>query len=378
MSEDFYDVLGVDRDANEDEINRAFRKKAAKYHPDVSDEPDAEEKFKRIQKAKEVLTDEEKRAAYDRLGHQRFEQAQKQGGFDHGTAGSGDPFGRGSPFGDFGDIFDQFFGGSGRRSRNGPRQGRDLRTSLTIDLSEAYDGVTKQLTLERPETCDTCDGAGHPSDATVRRCPECDGRGQVTRIQQSALGRIQQTQTCRQCGGDGQIVSERCDTCGGDGIVMGESTLSVDIPPGIRDGETLRLRGEGEPGERGARSGDLLIDVSVRDHPEFDREGDDLSYHQPISFPQAVFGDTIEIPTLSDPVEVEIPPGTQSGETFTVSGSGMPRRSRGHGDLHVTVQVVTPDRLSQDEREALEAFAEAGGEEIDVDRGFFERIRGSL
>ena len=379
MSEDFYDVLGVDRDASEKEINRAFRKKAAQYHPDVSDEPDAEEKFKRIQKAKEVLTDEEKRAAYDQMGHDRFQQAEKHGGFDQGGARSGDPFGGGSPFGDFGDIFDQFFGGgSRRRQRNGPRQGRDLKTGLSIDLQEAYDGATKQLTLERPMDCDTCGGAGHPEDATVRRCAECDGRGQVTRIQQTSLGRIQQTQTCRRCGGEGQTVSERCSDCRGEGVVRGESKLSVDIPAGIRSGETLRLAGEGAPGENGGPPGDLLIEITVRDHPDFDRDGDDLYYQQPISFPQAVFGDTIEVPTLDESVDVEIPEGTQSGETFTVAGAGMPSRRRGFGDLHVTVHVVTPKRLNSEEREALEAFAEAGGQEINVDQSLFDRLRNSL
>ena len=380
MSEDFYDVLGVDRNAGEDEINRAFRKKAAKYHPDVSDDPDAEEKFKRIQKAKEVLTDEEKRAAYDQMGHDRFEQAAKHGGFDGAGAAGGDPFAGGSPFGDFGDIFEQFFGGSSRgRRQNGPRQGRDLRTSMEIDLEEAYDGVTKQITLERPETCEECGGEGHPPDATVRRCPECDGRGQVTRIQQSALGRIQQTQTCRRCGGTGETTSERCSACRGDGIVTGKATLSVDIPAGIRNGETLRLSGEGAPGENGGPKGNLLIEIAIRDHPDFTREGDDLHYQQPVSFPQAVFGDTVEIPTLSDPVEVDIPAGTQSGETITVRGAGMPRRRRrSDGDLHVQVHVVTPERLSTEEKEALEAFAAAGGEEIDVDRGLFDRLRGSI
>lgn len=379
MSEDFYSVLGVDRDASEEEINRAFRKKAAKYHPDVSDDPDAEEKFKRIQKAKEVLTDEEKRSAYDQMGHDRFEQTAKHGGFDQDGARARDPFGGGgSPFGD---IFEQFFGGgsSQQRQRNGPRQGRDLRTTLTIDLEESYEGVTKQLTLERPHACDACGGAGHPDDATVRRCPECDGRGQITRIRQSALGRIQQTQTCPRCGGDGELVSEQCATCGGDGVVRGKSSLSVDIPEGIRTGETLRLAGEGAPGENGGRPGDLLIEISVRDHSEFTREGNDLHYSQPISFPQAVFGDTVEVPTLGDPVDIDIPEGTQSGETITVDGAGMPRRrGRGKGDLHVTVHVVTPNRLSDEEREALEEFAEAGGEEIDVNQGLFDRIRKSI
>ena len=382
MSEDFYEVLGVDRDASEKAINRAYRKKAARYHPDVSDDPDAEEKFKQIQKAKSVLTDEDQRAAYDRLGHERFVQAEKHGGFQDGARGTGAGFG-GDPFGGFGgveDIFEQFFGGGPQRaSRNGPRRGRDLQTSLTIDLEEAYDGATKQVTLRRPETCETCDGRGYPPSASSRRCPECDGRGRVTRVQRSAFGRVQQTQQCPRCEGEGELVSESCTECRGNGVVRGQAKLSVDIPPGIRDGQTLRMEGEGTPGERGGPRGDLLIDVSIREHPDFERDGDDLWYRQPISFPQAVFGAKVEVPTLDSPERLRIPSGTQSGEVFTLDGSGMPRlRRRGHGDLHVQVQVVTPQRLSKAEREALEAYAEVGGEEISLDEGLFDRIRKSL
>ena len=376
MSEDFYEVLGVDRDATEDEISRAFRKQAAQHHPDVSDEPDAEAKFKKIQKAKDVLTDEDKRARYDQLGHDRFTQAEKHGA----TGGGAGPFGGGGgdPFGGVGDIFEQFFGG-GQRRQNGPQQGRDLRTDLTIDLEEAHAGATKQLRLKRPRECDECHGAGHPPSAEVSRCPECDGRGQVTRIQQSPFGQVQQTTTCRRCGGDGQLVDEQCTSCRGEGVVRRESSLSVEIPAGIRDGQTLRMDGEGAPGERGGRSGDLLIDISITDHDTFERDGDDLHFREVISFPQAVFGDTVTIQTLDGEAEVEIPSGTQSGEVFVLSGYGMPRlRRRGHGDLHVTIQIMTPQRLSADERDALEAFAEAGGEDINVDQGLFDRIRNSL
>ncbi|MFB6197106.1 MAG: molecular chaperone DnaJ, partial [Halobacteriaceae archaeon] len=388
MAEDFYDVLGVSRDADEDEIQRAFREKAAKYHPDVSDEADAEDKFKKIKKAKEVLTDEEQRQLYDQLGHERYMQAEKrgateggagQGGARGGAGGmGGNPFGGGGmgdgPFGGgMGDIFDQFFGGSGRQ---GPRQGRDLRTELEIDLEEAYHGVTREMTVTRPQRCPTCDGAGHPPDADVRTCPECNGQGQITRTQQTPLGRVQQTQTCQRCGGEGEITSESCSRCGGDGVVREQSTLSVDIPAGIRDGQTLRMKGEGAPGERGAPNGNLKIDISIKDHPEFDREGDDLIRRQPISFPQAVFGATIEVPTIDGSTEIDIPSGTQSGETFTVRREGMPRaQRRGRGDLHVRIQVVVPEDLNEKQREALEQFAEAGGEEVEVSAGFFERLR---
>jgi molecular chaperone DnaJ len=388
MSEDFYDVLGVTRDADEDEIKQAYREKASEYHPDVSDDPDAEEKFKKVQKAKEVLTDDEKRRMYDQLGHERFEQAEKRGGMGGGAGGGqGNPFGgmggagggQGNPFED---IFNQFFGGGGgggQRRRNQPRQGRDLRTRVTLDLEEVYEGVEKQFTVTRPERCPDCDGSGHPDDAEVETCPQCDGRGQTTTVRDTPLGRVQQTQTCPRCDGEGQTYSETCSTCHGEGAVREEATLSVDIPAGIRDGQSLRMEGEGAPGENGGPNGDLLIEVSIRDHDEFERDGDDLYYRLPISFPKAVFGATVEVPTLDGPVELDVDAGTQSGETLRLSGEGIPHlRGRGSGDLYVQVQVVTPEDLNAEQRDALEAFAEAGGEEVDVNEGFFEKLKNSF
>ncbi|WP_142861030.1 molecular chaperone DnaJ [Salinigranum halophilum] len=390
MSEDFYDVLGVSRDASEDEIKKAYRKKASEYHPDVSDDPDAEEKFKKVQKAKEVLTDDEKRQMYDQLGHDRFQQAQKQGGMGGGAGGrgGGDPFGGmgggAGGMGGFEDIFNQFFGGGGGR-QNGPSQGKNIRTSITLDLEEAYEGVSKQFTIQRPERCDECDGAGHPPDADVSTCPECNGQGQTTQVSQTPFGRVQQTQTCRRCEGEGELYSEECSECGGAGKVRREAELTVDIPAGIRDGQTLRMNGEGAPGEHGGPNGDLLIDVAVREHPEFERDGDDLFHQYALSFPQAVFGTTVEVPTLDGTVEMDVPEGTQSGETFRLKRKGMPKlQQRGrrgrqrHGDLYVQVQVVTPDNLNKEQRKALEKFAEAGGDEVDVKEGFFERIKNSF
>jgi molecular chaperone DnaJ len=387
MSEDFYDVLGVSRDASKDEIKKAYRKKASEYHPDVSDDPDAEEKFKKIQKAKEVLTDDEKRQMYDQVGHERFQQAQKQGGMGGGGGRGGDPFGGmgGGGMGGFEDIFNQFFGGGGGGGRqNGPRQGKNIRTSITLDLDEAYEGATKQFTIRRPETCPDCDGAGHPSDADVSTCPECNGQGQTTTVSQTPFGRVQQTQTCPRCNGEGQEYSEECAECRGAGQVRREAELSVDIPAGIKEGQTLRMDGEGAPGENRGPNGDLLIDVEIRDHPDFERDGDDLFHQHAISFPEAVFGATVEVPTLDGTVEMDVPAGTQSGERFRLKGKGMPklqqrRRSRQrYGDLFVQVQVVTPEDLNKEQRKALEKFAEAGGDEVDVKEGFFERIKNSL
>jgi len=386
MSDDFYEILGVSRDADDQEIESAYRKKATQYHPDVSDDPDAEEKFKRIKKAKEVLTDEQKRQAYDRLGHERFEEAEKRGGFDGpggvGGAGAGgvgqgmggDPFGGDSPFGD---IFEQFFGGGAGRSRS--RQGADLRTELELDLEEAYHGVEKQVTIRRPEVCDACNGEGYPPDSDSRTCPECNGQGQIRQVQQTPLGRVQQTRTCRRCSGEGTLYESTCSECHGEGTVREETTLSVDIPAGIEDGQTLRMGREGAPGEDGGPRGDLLIEVSIADHPDFEREGDDLHHRHPVSFPQVVFGDAVEIPTIDDSVELEIPEGTQSGEQFVIDGEGMPRlRGRRSGDLYVTIQVVTPESITEEQKEALEQFAEVGGEEIEVEQGFFERLKSSF
>jgi len=382
MSEDFYDVLGVSRDASEDEVMSAYREKVSEYHPDVSDEPDAEEKFKKIQKAKDVLTDDEKRQRYDQLGHERFTEAEKRGGAGgggRGGMGGGNPFGGGG--GGMGDIFDQFFGGGagGRGQGSRPQQGRDLRTDLSVTLEEAYEGVSKQVTVRRPERCSDCGGRGYPDDANVRTCPQCDGQGVVTQVRQTPLGRVQQRQECSRCGGEGEIHSETCSTCDGQGQTRERATLTVDVPEGIRTGQTLRMDGEGAPGDRGAPNGDLLVDVTVEDHPDFEREGDDLHHRYPVSFPQAVFGDEIEVPTLDGAASFDLDAGTQSGETFRLQGKGMPRlRRRGHGDLYVTVQVVTPESLNDEQQDALQQFAEAGGEEIDVSDGFFEKLKNSF
>ena len=387
MSEDFYSLLGVSRDASEEEIKRAYRTKAAKNHPDVSDDENAEEHFKKLQKAKEVLTDEEKRRMYDQLGHEQYMQADKQGATENGGRGrggrrraGGDPFGGG--MGDIGDIFDQFFGGGARgqtRSRQRPQSGRDLKTSLRIDLEAAAKGVTKQVTVTRPETCEVCGGSGHPQDANAQSCPNCNGQGQVREVRRTALGRVQQTRTCPRCEGEGQIFDDVCSNCGGDGTARQQATLSVDVPAGIRSGQTLRMNGEGAPGDQGTPNGDLLIEVEVKTHPDFERDGDDLHTQKAISFPQAVFGDTVQVETIDGRVEVDVPAGTQSGETLRLREEGIPHlRGRGQGDLYIHLQVVTPEDLNQKQKEALEQFANAGGEDVEVEEGFFDRIRSSL
>jgi molecular chaperone DnaJ len=270
-------------------------------------------------------------------------------------------------------------GGRGRGRQRGPTPGRDIEGRIRLDLEEAFHGAEKEVTLRRPEQCPDCGGEGHPEDAEARTCPNCDGQGQVRQVQQTPLGRVQQTTTCERCSGTGETYSETCSTCGGEGRVTREATVAVDIPQGISDGQAIRIRGEGEPGEPGAEDGDLVVEVRVNDHEEFERDGDDLHTTTAVSFPQAVFGDTVEVETIDGTVEFEVDAGTQSGEQFRLRGKGMPRfRGSGRGDLYVEVHVVTPQSLNEDQREALEAFAEAGGEEVDVDQGFIDRIRSSL
>ncbi len=255
-------------------------------------------------------------------------------------------------------------------------------TRISVDLEDAYRGVDRQVAVRRPEPCETCGGSGHPPSADERTCPECGGQGQQTTVQQTPLGRVQQTRTCRRCEGEGRLYDERCATCDGDGQVRREATLAVDVPAGIEDGQTLRLEGEGAPGDRGARPGDLLVEVRVEDHPDFERDGADLHHDLVVSFPQAVFGDTVAVPTVTGSAEFEVPPGTQSGRTFRLEGKGMPeldrRRRDRYGDLYVHVQVYVPESLNEAQREALETFAEAGGEEVEPPQSFFDRLKNSL
>jgi molecular chaperone DnaJ len=319
---------------------------------------------------------------YDQVGHEQFVEAEKRGGGAGGRGGAGGagPGGMGGMGGMGGieDLFNEFFGGGGSRSRSGD----DMVTRISVSLEEAYNGVERDVTISRPETCPDCDGRGHPPSADERTCPECGGQGQQTTVQQTPLGRVQQTRTCRRCEGEGRLYDETCSTCGGDGKVRRDATLTVDVPAGIDDGQTLRLEGEGAPGERGAPAGDLLVEISVEDHPEFERDGADLHHDLVVSFPQAVFGDTVEVPTVDGSAEFDLPAGTQSSRTFRLEGKGMPRldrRRRGsYGDLYVHVQVYVPESLNDEQREALAAFAEAGGEEVEPSQSFFDRLKNSL
>lgn len=384
--EDYYSVLGVARDASQEEIQDAYREKAKEYHPDISDHDDAEERFKRVKKAYETLSDGSNRRQYDRLGHRNYEQADK-----HGATGDGGPGGAGmggfggdfSGVGGFGgmeDVFDAFFGGGmGRGGRGrGVSRGRDLRTSTTIDLEDAYRGTETRVTYIRTTSCPECGGSGAASEDAVSTCPECSGSGQQRRIRNTPQGRVMTQRTCTRCRGEGRVVEESCEECGGEGRVDSRESVEVDIPPGVGDGQVVRIRGKGQAGERGGPSGDLHVEIRVQNRTDLARDGDDLLYEHEITFPRAVFGDTVEVPHFDGALNVEVPPGTRSGDTLRLRGKGMPRlRGHGSGDLHVKVQVVTPDpgELDGDALEALQQFSESTDHDFQPDQGLLDRFR---
>jgi len=375
MARDYYDALGVSRDASQEEIKSAYREKAREYHPDASDHEDAQERFKEIQEAYEVLGDEEKREAYDQMGHERFVQAEKQGfepGEGGGGAGAAGGGGRargrgargGGGFEDIGDIFDDLFGGGFGESR-----GPDAATSVTVTLEEVYEGTEREVSYETTVECETCDGTGAANPSNARRCATCGGSGRVERRQQTPFGQATTVTECPNCRGAGVEYDDPCSDCRGQGERRETVTRTVEIPAGVEDGVTLSLRdGENE----------IHIEVRVEDHDIFEREGADVYYAHPVSFPQAVFGDTVTVPTLEGEVDMEVPAGTRSGETFRLSNRGLPRLQRaGRGDQYVRTEVVVPDPsdLSDEEREALAEFASAGGDELEYDEGFLQKLK---
>jgi molecular chaperone DnaJ len=365
---DYYEVLGVSRDAGLDDIKKAYRRLAVKHHPDKNPgNKQAEEKFKEASEAYSVLSDPEKRSRYEQFGH---------AGLGGGAAAPGFE----TIFADFPDIFSEFFGfenifgGGRRRGRSGARSGADLRTDLEIDLREAVLGTETQIRVPRLERCERCRGLGAEKPADVRECPACRGRGQV----QFQQGFFRVARTCGQCGGRGKVVTRPCPECGGRGQVQRERTLSVKIPPGVDTGTRLRLAGEGEAGEGSASPGDLYVVLRVRPHPFFRREGSDLHCEVPISFSQAALGTEVRVPTFQGAERIRIPEGTQSGAAFRVRGHGAPDlNGRGAGDLYVTIQVRTPTRPNKRQRELLQQLAEAGDEQLhSPDKTLFEKVKG--
>lgn len=375
---DYYEVLGVSRDASQGDIKKSYRKLAMKHHPDQNpDDPKAEEKFKEIGEAYEVISDEEKRAAYDRYGHAAFKSG---GGGGGGRGGFHDPmdiFSQVFGGGGGGSMFDDLFGGGGgrrRRDRSGKKRGSDLRYDLEITLEEAAEGVEKELEIEKYASCVKCSGSGSKSgSAGTITCSTCGGRGVVG--QQRGIF-IQQA-TCPDCRGSGQIIADPCEDCGGDGRKQAPERVSIRIPAGVDDGTRLRSTGKGDAGMRGGAAGDLYVFLHLRDHDVFQRDGDDLYCEVPLPFSTAALGGELEVPTLTGSATMKVPAGTQGGTTFRLRDRGMPSlNGRGKGDLHVEVQVEVPTRLNSDQRERLEAFTESIGEKNSpVQESFFEKAK---
>lgn len=375
MSEkrDYYEVLGVDRDADQRTIKRAFLKKAREVHPDVSDDPNAEELFKEVNEAYSVLSDEQKRANYDRFG-------------------SADGPGMGSGYVDFSDIFggvgmddifSSFFGGAGRggRAKTQRRQGRDMAISLTITLEEAALGCTKTISYDRLAPCDDCAGSGLADGGQEKPCPHCNGSGYVTTYQRSIFGNVQSTAPCPDCNGEGVVVDHPCETCDGQGRTPSHERLDVQVPAGVSTGRQLRVTGFGEAGFRGAESGNLIVTIQVADHERFQRHADDLYVDLPISMVQAALGCTVEVEGIlpDERVEVSVPAGTQYGANVVVDGCGMPRMGRdGRGRLVARAIVQVPEHLSGEARELLERYEEVVGESFDRRRTVGDRIRDAI
>ncbi|MDN5330995.1 MAG: molecular chaperone DnaJ [Tepidanaerobacteraceae bacterium] len=372
---DYYEILGVGKDATEEEIKKAYRKLARQYHPDVNKSPDAAEKFKEINEAYQVLSDPQKRAMYDKFGHAGVDPNAAQGDFGGGGFGDFGDFDFGRDI--FGDIFDSFFGGFGEPRKKGPVRGADIRYDLEITLEEAFLGAEKEIELYRTESCPRCGGTGAKPGTGAKTCPVCGGSGQVKQVQNTPFGRYISITTCTRCQGTGIVIEEPCPECRGTGNIRASRKIKVKIPPGVDTGSKLRLAGEGEPGARGGPAGDLYVVIHVKPHRLFIRQGDDLIYEAPISFVQAALGAEIEVPTLDGRVKLKIPEGTQPGTRFRIKGKGMPHlRGYGRGDLHVKVNVVIPKKLSEKQKELLRKFAEISGEDVkQPHKGFFDKMR---
>jgi molecular chaperone DnaJ len=366
---DFYEVLGVGRNASDDEIRKAYRKLARKYHPDVNKDTDAEQKFKEVKEAYEVLSDPQKKANYDRYGH-----ADPTGGFG-GGGGAGAGFD--ADFG-FGDIFDMFFGGGRRNNPNAPRQGADLEYRLQIEFKDAVYGKTVDVVIPRTETCDQCHGSGAKPGTKPETCSVCQGSGQTEVVQNTPFGRVVNRRICHACNGTGQLIREKCTNCSGQGQVKKKKKINVKIPAGIHEGAQLRVSGEGEPGVNGGPPGDLYITIYVKPHEFFKRDGDDLTCELPITFGQAALGDEVIVPTLNGRARLKVPAGTQTGTEFRLQGKGVPRlRGYGEGDLRVKVRVVTPTKLTEEQKEALRKFSRLCGEYINQEQSnnFFDKMK---
>lgn len=373
---DYYEVLGVERGASQAEIKSAYRKLAKKYHPDLNPgDKQAEAAFKEVNEAYEVLSDDQRRARYDQFGHEDPTAAGgNYGSYTTYTGGAGG----------FDDIFESIFGsfggfgGSTRQAANGPVRGDDLRYNLTINFEEAIFGCKKEISITRDEACDTCGGSGAKPGTSPKTCDQCHGTGQVTRIQQTMLGSMRTSSPCPKCGGTGKIIKDPCNTCRGKGKVRRSTKVRVQIPAGVDDGQSVRVRGEGCTGSNGGPSGDLLVEVSIRNHPFFQRDGANVLCELPITFTQAALGAELEVPTLDGKVRYTIPEGTQTGTTFRLRGKGIPFvHSKARGDQLVTVVVETPTKLTKEQKELLHRFGDSTKDSgaQPKNANFFEKLK---
>ena len=368
---DYYEILGVGRQAANDEIKKAYRKLAREYHPDVNKSPDAEARFKEINEAYEVLSDEQKRASYDRFGH-----AGMPGGYATDFAG----------FGSFNDIFEEFFGGfgGGRSSasaRRVPRRGADLRYDLTITFEEAIFGVEKEIEVVRPEACPKCNGSGAEPGTTPVRCSTCNGTGEVRRVQQSFLGSFVNVSTCPTCHGEGETVGFPCTQCRGAKYVRITRKINVKIPGGVDQGTQIRLAGEGEPGEHGGPPGNLYVELNVLPHPYFRRRDDNIVLELGVNVAQAALGDEISVPTLDGDEKLSIPPGTQTGKVFRLHNKGVPHlRTSGRGDQLVVIDVMVPTGLTAEQKKLFKELAKTLGTDVvpQREKTFLDKLKDLL
>ena len=370
---DYYEVLGIQKGASEDEIKKAYKKLARKYHPDMNPgDKEAEEKFKEVNEANEVLSDPEKKARYDQFGFAGVDP-------NYGAGAGGGAYGGGFDFGDLGDIFGSFFGGGfgggQRRNPNAPQRGESIRASVSVSFTEAAFGCEKSVTLERSEQCPTCKGNGCAPGTTPEICTDCHGTGTVQTRRQTPMGVFASNGPCRKCGGTGRLIHQPCPDCRGTGAVRKRKTIKVNIPAGIDHGQTISLRGQGNAGKNGGPAGDLLITVMVQPHELFHRDGVDVFCEAPITFAQAVLGAELEIPTIDGKVKYSIPEGTQTGTVFRLKGKGIPvLNGRGRGDQYVTVTIETPRNLNKEQKEALRRFSETLGESnYEKRKSFFKK-----
>jgi molecular chaperone DnaJ len=371
---DYYEVLGVGRSAADEEVKKAYRKQALKFHPDKNPgDKAAEEKFKEVGEAYEVLSDPQKRAAYDQYGHDAFDPRRRAGGRGGGFHDPFEVFREAFGGGGVEDIFEQFFGGGVRRDPSGPERGANLRYDLELEFEEAANGCEKEITLTKLDQCETCHGSGAETGAQKKTCQLCGGRGQVI----TARGIFSIAQTCPRCGGAGRTIDKPCRKCHGAGRVDRTSRKTIRIPAGVDTGTRLRSAADGEAGARGGPAGDLFVVLHVKAHPIFQREGDDLVYDLPISFVQAALGAEIEVPSLNGQVSLRIPPGTQNGQLFRVKGKGVKNaQGYGWGDLHVRVAVEVPTHLDAAQRAKLQEFAALCDEKVNpMAQSFFEKAR---